>query len=64
MRAGQPLREEALAQRLDVSRTSVRGALRILGNENVVDARRHRGYLLRRNASELEQSIELPPNSR
>jgi DNA-binding GntR family transcriptional regulator len=61
MRAGQPLREEALAQRLDVSRTSVRGALRILGNENVVDARRHRGYLLRRNASELEQSIELPP---
>jgi DNA-binding GntR family transcriptional regulator len=60
MTAGQPLREEALASRLSVSRTSVRGALRILGCQEIVDARPHRGYVLRRNASDLEQAIELP----
>lgn len=63
MRAGQPLREEALAQRLGVSRTSVRSALRVLSSQNIVDARPHRGFLLHRNASELEQGIELPPSS-
>ena len=63
MKAGQPLREEALAYCLDVSRTSVRGALHILGGQNVVEARPHRGYLLRRNANELEEGIELPPTS-
>src|SRR6185312_17268971 len=63
MKAGQPLREEALAYCLDVSRTSVRGALHILGSQNVVEGRPHRGYLLRRNANELEEGIELPPTS-
>ena len=63
MCAGQPLREEALAQQLGVSRTSVRGALRILGSQNIVDARRHRGFVLLRDASTIDAGIELPASS-
>lgn len=63
MKAGQHLGEEVLAGRLGVSRTSVRGALRILGAQDIVDARPHRGYVLRRDGSELEAGTELPPSS-
>lgn len=63
MNTGQPLREEALAQRLGVSRTSVRGGLRLLASQKIVDARPHRGYVLHWNASEIEEGIELPPSS-
>ncbi len=63
MSAGQPLREEALAKRLGVSRTSVRAALRILGEQKIVEARQHRGYVLRRDAKAIEAGIELPASS-
>ncbi len=63
MKAGQHLGEELLAGRLGVSRTSVRGALRILDAQDIVDARPHRGYVLRRDGSELEAGTELPPSS-
>ena len=63
MKAGQHLGEETLAERLGVSRTSVRGALRILGAQNIVDARPHRGYVLRQDGSDLEAGTELPASS-
>jgi DNA-binding GntR family transcriptional regulator len=63
MKAGQHLGEVVLAERLGVSRTSVRGALRILGAQDIVDARPHRGYVLRQDGSELEAGTELPPSS-
>jgi DNA-binding GntR family transcriptional regulator len=63
MPAGQPLREEALARHFAVSRTSVRGALRLLGDQGILEARPHRGYVLVRNAGEIEQGIELPQSS-
>jgi DNA-binding GntR family transcriptional regulator len=63
MPAGQPLREEALARHFAVSRTSVRGALRILGDQGILETRPHRGYVLVRNAGEIEHGIELPSSS-
>ena len=63
MRLGDPLREEALASELAVSRTSIRGALRILGAQGILAARPRKGYVLKQNASEIGQEIDLPASS-
>lgn len=60
MEAGARLGEEALAAILGVSRTSVRGALRILETQNIVEAQPRRGYRLRRAGREIEAGAELP----
>jgi DNA-binding GntR family transcriptional regulator len=52
---GHHLREEALAQRLDVSRTSIRAGLRILHAQRLVTARQNRGYVLARGITELQE---------
>ena len=44
---GTHLHEEALAQRLGVSRTPVRDALRVLANENLLVYAPNRGYVVR-----------------
>jgi DNA-binding GntR family transcriptional regulator len=54
---GQPLRQEALAERLGVSRAPVREALGILQSEGVLDHERNVGYTVKRlTASELDQA--------
>jgi DNA-binding GntR family transcriptional regulator len=60
MPAGHHLGEEMLAERLGVSRTSVRGALRILEGQNILEARPRRGYRLRQASHEIEAGTELP----
>jgi DNA-binding GntR family transcriptional regulator len=60
MPVGHRLGEEMLAERLGVSRTSVRGALRILEGENILEARPRRGYRLRQASHEIEAGTELP----
>jgi DNA-binding GntR family transcriptional regulator len=62
MRIGDPLREEAFAAQLSVSRTSIRGALRILGAQGLLEARPRKGYVLKRNATDILQE-ELPTSS-
>lgn len=54
---GQPVRQEALAARLGVSRAPVREALGILRSEGVLDYERNLGYTVKRlTTSELEQT--------
>lgn len=54
---GQPLRQEALAERLGVSRAPVREALGILQSEGVLHHERNVGYTVKRlTASELDQA--------
>jgi DNA-binding GntR family transcriptional regulator len=48
---GTPLREQALAQGLDVSRNTVREALRLLSHEGLVDYHVHRGVAVRKLSS-------------
>jgi len=60
MQAGERLGEELLAERLGVSRTSVRGALRILESRRIVEAQPRRGYRLLRASREIEAGTELP----
>ena len=60
MQAGERLGEEMLAERLGVSRTSVRGALRILQTRDMVEAWPRRGYRLRLPSSEIKVDTELP----
>ena len=45
---GTPLREHALAETLDVSRNTVREALRLLSHEGLVDYHVHRGVAVRK----------------
>ena len=45
---GTPLREQSLGQALDVSRNTVREALRLLDHEGLVDYHIHRGVAVRR----------------
>lgn len=63
MRIGDPLREEACAAQLAVSRTSIRGALQILAAQGILEARPRKGYVLKRNADEIGQEIDLPASS-
>lgn len=60
MKAGERLGEEALAANLGVSRTSIRGALRILETQNIVEARPRRGYRLRQASGTIKPTTELP----
>ena len=60
MEAGERLGEETLAERLGVSRTSIRGALRILETQNIVEAKPRRGYRLRLTSRQIEAGTELP----
>jgi DNA-binding GntR family transcriptional regulator len=48
LRPGTPLREQSLGQALDVSRNTVREALRLLDHEGLVDYHIHRGVAVRR----------------
>lgn len=61
--SGHHLREEALAQRLDVSRTSIRAGLRILHEQGLLVARQNRGYTLARGLHEIETTAELPTSA-
>jgi DNA-binding GntR family transcriptional regulator len=63
MVVGQPLREEALAAVLKVSRTSVRGALRVLEQRKIVKARHHHGYRLQQASRDIKADEELPESS-
>ncbi|MGB7888301.1 MAG: GntR family transcriptional regulator [Xanthobacteraceae bacterium] len=60
MPAGEKLGEETLAAQLGVSRTSVRGALRVLETGKIVEARPRRGYRLRQAGCEIKSGTELP----
>lgn len=60
MQAGARLGEEMLAERLGVSRTSVRGALRTLQTRHIVEAWPRRGYRLRMPGAEIKAETELP----
>ena len=57
---GHHLREEMLASKLGVSRTSVRGGLRILAAQRIVEAQPRRGYRLLESAERIPSSPELP----
>lgn len=63
MSIGEPLREEALGARLGVSRTSIRGALRVLEERRIVKARRHHGYRLLQASKDIKADEELPESS-
>ena len=56
-------REEALADRLGVSRTSVRAGLRILQDKGLVTARQNRGFTLAADAAALNAAVELPTSA-
>jgi DNA-binding GntR family transcriptional regulator len=60
MPAGEKLGEETLAAQLGVSRTSVRGALRVLETRRIVEAQPRRGYRLRQAGSDIKSGTELP----
>jgi DNA-binding GntR family transcriptional regulator len=60
IQAGERLGEEALAARLGVSRTSIRGALRILETRNIVESKPRYGYRLRIASRQIEAGTELP----
>lgn len=55
---GHHLREQALGDLLQVSRTPIRGALQLLAERGVVEARRNQGYFLMASSQELSQ-VEL-----
>lgn len=56
-------REEALARRLNVSRTSVRAGLRILHERGLLTARQNRGYTLAKGLGEVAVAVELPTSA-
>jgi DNA-binding GntR family transcriptional regulator len=57
----QHLVETALSERLGVSRTLVRAALKLLAERGVVEARRHQGFFLTRGWRDLEDhAIDVP----
>lgn len=60
MQAGKRLGEEMLGERLGVSRTSVRGALRILQSRGIVETWPRRGYRLCLPSAEIKFDAELP----
>ncbi len=58
---GAHLKEQDLADAMGVSRTPIRKSLAFLAEAGVVEARRHRGFVLRSPASELiSAAVELP----
>jgi DNA-binding GntR family transcriptional regulator len=63
LQPGFHFREEALAKRLGVSRTSVRAGLRILHEKGLVTARQNRGYTLATGSGAADVSIELPTSA-
>ena len=63
LQPGYHFREEALAQRLGVSRTSVRAGLRILHDKGLLTARQNRGYTLASDPNASDVSIELPTSA-
>lgn len=59
--AGYHLREQQLADMLQISRTPIRAALSLLEERGVVESRRHRGFVLRLQGDELGSvAIEVP----
>lgn len=63
LQPGFHFREEALARRLGVSRTSVRAGLRILHEKGLLTARQYRGYTLAADSGDADVSIELPTSA-
>jgi biotin operon repressor len=63
LQPGYHLREEALAQRLGVSRTSVRAGLRILHERGLLTARQNRGYTLAVESTSAKISLDLPTSA-
>lgn len=63
MSVGDPLREEALAARLGVSRTSLRGALHVLQERKIAKAQRHHGFRLLQASKDIKPAEELPESS-
>jgi DNA-binding GntR family transcriptional regulator len=58
--AGQHLTESDLASRLNVSRTPVRAALRLLASIDAIEARPNRGYVLTRTGPALAATVVEP----
>lgn len=62
--AGHHLREQALGGLLQVSRTPVRGALQLLAERGIIEARRNQGYFLLSRPDELYRvELEIPSSS-
>ena len=57
---GARLREEALVQRLGVSRTPIRAALRLLSEQGILVARPKQGYVLALDGEKIAEVAELP----
>jgi len=57
MQTGDRLGEESLADRLGVSRTSVRAALRLLQTQAIVEAQPHRGFRLRQGGHTIKAAM-------
>jgi DNA-binding GntR family transcriptional regulator len=58
--AGERLREQALAERLGVSRTPIRAALKMLSEQGLLIGRPNYGYALARDGREIDADAELP----
>ncbi|MDF2373982.1 MAG: GntR family transcriptional regulator [Rhizobiaceae bacterium] len=57
------LREQHLADMLQVSRTPIRAALMLLEERGIVEARKNKGFIMKLGAEELEQAEVEVPNS-
>jgi DNA-binding GntR family transcriptional regulator len=62
MPAGEPLREQALADELGVSRSPIRKALQYLDAAGVVASRPNRGFFLKQKAADLMR-LDMPANT-
>ncbi|SEQ27943.1 transcriptional regulator, GntR family [Faunimonas pinastri] len=61
---GHHLREQALGDLLQVSRTPVRSALMLLADHGVLEAKKNHGFFLKASPDELQRlEVEVPPTS-
>ncbi|MEF2072884.1 GntR family transcriptional regulator [Consotaella aegiceratis] len=61
---GHHLREQALSDLLEVSRTPVRAALKLLAERGILEARRNQGFFLKAHPKDISRlDVEIPPTS-